>query len=226
MIGSTIWLLGIANAKTALVCFLLAIAIVAVLARTPLGRRPRLVVAVMVLGLLAAVLLDFAFDIKESGIRALNRNPTLTDRTAVWADVLAVPNNPFVGTGFESFWLGPRVETLWKKYWWRPNQAHNGWIETYINLGAVGLVLLSGVIVSGFRRILKTLPTDHGFGRLRLAFLISILLFNYTDATFKALHALYFLFFLIVSDYPRTLCPPAPRARLHSPSSTRQLPAA
>jgi hypothetical protein len=111
-------------------------------------------------------------------------------------------NNPIVGTGFESFWLGARAQTLWDKYWWRPNQAHNGYIETYINLGIVGLILLSGMIVSGYVKAQKSFMIDPYYGRIRFGLLLPIVIFNYTDATFKALHILYFVFFLIVIDLP------------------------
>ncbi|MCL4760197.1 MAG: O-antigen ligase family protein [Burkholderiales bacterium] len=198
-----VWLISIANAKTALLCFAFAIVIVVALARTRLGAHPRLLVALMGFGLLVAFALEALLDIREWAILALNRDTTLTDRTAVWADVLAMPINPLIGTGFESFWLGDRADTLWRKYWWRPNQAHNGLIEIYINLGAIGVILMAGTILAGFAKALRSLPMDPGFARLRLAFLAAILLFNYTDATFKALNALFFLYFLVVTSYPR-----------------------
>ncbi len=197
MLGAVFWLLDAANAKTALVCSVLGIVLVAILARTRLGRKPTAVlVTVISLAILAAIL-ESAFQISEIGIAALDRNPTLTDRTYVWADVLAVPNNVLFGTGFESFWLGPRLELLWQKYWWHPNQAHNGYIETYINLGAVGVTLLLLMIASGFFRALQTLGSSDPFGPMRFALIVAIAIFNYTDATFKAVHILYFTFFLV-----------------------------
>jgi O-antigen ligase len=202
MIGFAVWLLDLADAKTALVCFLVGVTLIVLLSRTRLGRNPRRVIIWLVLALMLVGVLDAIFDLREGSIRALNRNPTLTDRTLVWADVLAAENNPIVGAGFESFWLGPKAEAIWQKYWWRPNQAHNGYIETYINLGAVGVILLLGAVGAGFVRALKSLPVDPFYGPMRFAFLIAILIFNYTDATFKAVHVLYFLFFLVVMEYP------------------------
>jgi O-antigen ligase len=197
MLGALFWLLDVANAKTALVCSVLGIASIVILARTRLGRKPTAVfIGVVSLVILAAVL-ESAFNIREMGIEALDRNPTLTDRTYVWEDVLAVPNNVFVGTGFESFWLGPRVEVLWQKYWWHPNQAHNGYIETYINLGAMGVSLLLIMMAWGFFRSLQTLREGDAFGSVRFSLIIAIIIFNYTDATFKALHILYFTFLLM-----------------------------
>ena len=68
----------------------------------------------------------------------------------IWTDLLAYPINPVLGAGFESFWLGERLEVLWKNGGGR-QMARNGYIEIYLNLGLVGLVMLGGWIKSGFR---------------------------------------------------------------------------
>jgi O-antigen ligase len=207
MVVALFWLLDVANAKTALVCSVLGMLAIAILARTSLGRKPGTVFVGVVLIVALTAILEFAFQIREAGIEALGRNPTLTDRTFVWEDVLAVPNNFLIGTGFESFWLGPRLEQFWSKYWWQPNQAHNGYIETFINLGAIGLILFLAMLVVGFLRALKLLGEGDPFAPVKFALVVAILIFNYTDATFKALHILYFTFLLIslkVSPAPLT----------------------
>lgn len=198
MLFATLWLLNLADAKTALASTLLCMASIALFAWTRLGRSPSAVLLSIASVVAAAAILDWALDLRELGIQALGRDASLTDRVFVWADVLAMPNNTLLGTGFESFWLGPRLELLWEKYWWRPNQAHNGYIETYINLGAVGLVLLLMMMGAGLARSLQLLQRGDAFGPLTFALVVAIALFNYTDATFKALHVFYFTFFLVV----------------------------
>ncbi len=192
MLVAVFWLLELADAKTALVCSSLGIVSILALARTRLGRSPAAVFSGVVILVVVGIILDSAFSVREAGIEALGRNPTLTDRTFVWDDVLAMPNNPFIGTGFESFWLGPRIDALWQKYWWQPNQAHNGYIETYINLGAIGVAMLVTVLISSFFRALVSIQREDPCGAMRFAFILAIIVFNYTDATFKALHILYF----------------------------------
>ena len=225
MISLAVWLLNLADAKTALVCSLVGSALVLILARSPVGNRPGRVIILIVISLCALAILEILFDIENIGIHALGRDPTLTDRTFVWADVLKVDNNSIVGTGFESFWLGPRAEALWRKYWWRPNQAHNGYIETFINLGAIGVILLFVLIVAGFRKILASVAEDKFLGPIRFALLVCILILNYTDATFKALHLLYFIFFLIVVEYPWTAAKVRHRRHPNAPSALRPTPA-
>lgn len=197
-----IWLLSIADAKTSLVCFCIGAVLVVALTTSNLRNNPKRLTYYLVAGIVAIVVFQSGYDIRDTVIQGLNRDSTLTDRTEVWADVLAMENNPIIGTGFESFWLGTRAQALWDKYWWQPNQAHNGYIETYINLGIIGLILLSVMIVTGYIKAQKSFMIDPYYSRIRFGLLLPIVIFNYTDATFKALHILYFVFFLIVIDFP------------------------
>ena len=48
--------------------------------------------------------------------------------------------NPLLGAGFENFWVGERQVTLGGL---GGNQAHNGYLEIYLNLGWVGILLLT-----------------------------------------------------------------------------------
>ena len=155
--------------------------------------------------LIAAVLLfiasEYTFDIYSRALDLLGRDATLTDRTRLWTDVIELQDSPVIGVGFESFWLGERAVILAEEWWWHPNQAHNGYLETYLNLGFVGLFLLLAVIVSTFRNIKQQLPVDLGVARLRLAYLVAILAFNYTEAAFKGVHVVLTIFFIIAIRY-------------------------
>jgi hypothetical protein len=57
--------------------------------------------------------------------------------------------------------------------------------------------------MSTFRRISRTLLNDFDFARLRLALLFAILLFNYTEAAFKAVHFIWTIFFVIAMEPPK-----------------------
>jgi len=154
------------------------------------------VVAAVVLAGIAELL----FDPYARVIAALGRDPTLTDRTALWADVIALQPNLLFGAGFEGFWLGDRLKTLWDHWWWHPNQAHNGYLETWLNLGFVGIALLAVVIADTFRRIRAQLTPEFGLADFRIACLFAILAFNYTEAAFKGTHLVWTLFFLVAVE--------------------------
>ena len=112
-----------------------------------------------------------SFDLTEFIILHSGRDLTLTGRTELWKDLFSIDINPFIGTGYESFWLGNRLEILWENYWWRPNQSHNGYLETYLNLGVIGLFLFIGLIVASYRKIREMLFSDFEYGTFRMAFL-------------------------------------------------------
>ena len=67
-------------------------------------------------------------------------------------------SNPILGVGFDSFWTSPNAQTFHQNldllHWFHAdqiNEAHNGYIEVYLNLGWVGLGLISLVLISGYR---------------------------------------------------------------------------
>ena len=202
-IAAILWLLQMANSATSVACLVIGL-ITLGLGGSRLGRH-RFLGTLVLLGVLVAVALDASFHVYERVVSALGRDPSLTDRTEVWADAIRLQPHPFVGAGFESFWLGTRLETLWAKWWWRPGQAHNGYIETYLNLGLIGLSILVALIVSTFFKIKRGLTVEPAFALLQLAFFFAILAFNYTEAAFKALHFVWTIFFIVAIDYGPSL---------------------
>jgi exopolysaccharide production protein ExoQ len=195
----TCWLLKMADSKTALVSMLLGVTILLFTEWKGLDRRS--IGTYLVLGILAAISAQLIFDVYDTAIRLLGRNATLTDRTLLWEDLLKADVNPLFGAGFESFWLGERLQTLWEKFPWRPNQAHNGYLETYLNLGLIGLFMLIGLLFVTYRKARRELLTNFEMGRFRLAFLAAIIARNWTEAGFKTTGFMFFAFYIIAIDY-------------------------
>jgi O-antigen ligase len=198
MIG---WLVWMANSATSLVALIVGIATVLFLGLRFINKR--YIGSYLVTALVVVSAVWFAFGMTDTLIKTVGRDPTLTGRVELWQDVLTFDINPVFGAGFESFWLGKRVEILWAKHWWRPNQAHNGYLETYLNLGWVGVILLAGWIMSAFWKARRTLLSDFDFGRFRLGLVAMVVVYNYTEATFKALHLVWFVFYIVAMDYSR-----------------------
>jgi len=214
-LGLIAWLFSRVNSITSLVSFALGVAIMLLMGVV----SRRLIGAYVIAGLILLAIANLAFDLYASLLDLVGRDPTLTDRTKLWADVLAMQDHPILGAGFESFWLGDRIEVLWAKWWWRPNQAHNGYIETYLNLGSVGVFLLFCVLVSTFRKITKQSRFEFDLARFRLAFLFAIIAFNFAEAGFKAVHPIWTMFYIIAIDYPRSRArQPRPSSQISSPN--------
>jgi hypothetical protein len=84
--------------------------------------------------------------------------------------------------------MGGVAAALWEKYWWHPVQAHNGFIETYLNLGAIGLVLLCGYVVNLYATSVKRMRSqEFDLGRFTFTFLLIALLYNLTEAGFHGM---------------------------------------
>jgi exopolysaccharide production protein ExoQ len=199
-LGMVLWLLRLAASATSLSSMSIGI-VTMVLIGLPFVNK-RLVGLYVVLGILAFAVAEPTFGIYKHILNFLGRDATLTDRTEVWHAALRLQPDPIFGAGFESFWSGKRLEKLWSIWWWKPNQAHNGYIETYLNLGYVGVFLLAVMIIATFRKIRLALLSRFELGRFRLGCLFAILAYNFTEATFKGVHLVWTLFYLIAVDYP------------------------
>jgi len=196
------WLLSRAGSATSLACVVIGAGTMLLLGFRWVSKKYigwYVVTGVLVFGAAETLLGVYA-----NVVEMLGRDPTLTDRTEVWADALKLVSSPILGAGFESFWLGERLKALGTKWWWQPTQAHNGYIETYLNLGVIGVLILAGLIISTFGKIRLELLRNFEFGRLRMAFFFVILAYNFTEATFKGVHLVWTVFTLIAMDYPST----------------------
>jgi exopolysaccharide production protein ExoQ len=137
-------------------------------------------------------------------VKSSGRDPTLTGRTDLWKELIAIASEkPLLGRGFGSFWLG-NVRNLWDKFIWRPTQAHNGYIDVYLELGLVGVALLASAILCAYKSIINTLHNDFRYGSLRIAFFLIILIHNYSESSFLRGTSLpWFIFLLFALNPPQ-----------------------
>jgi O-antigen ligase len=92
---------------------------------------------------------------------------------------------------------------VWRTIWTPITQSHNGYIDIYLELGVVGLILLAGVIRETFKGIRASLSADFYYGTLRWVFICLLLLHNVTESSFaRPTHLLWFLFLLVAVNVP------------------------
>lgn len=114
--------------------------------------RALLVLAIVCSAVPALVFLQYIDEIYADLIgRVLNRDPTLTGRTDLWAFARGlIAEKPVVGLGWQAFWQqgNPDAEYLWRKFFIQ-NRAgfhfHNIWMDISVQLGLVGAVLLTSL---------------------------------------------------------------------------------
>jgi exopolysaccharide production protein ExoQ len=186
LIGMALWLLSGASSATALLCFVIGLSYLLVVYMTPGRFKPRNLSRAFVIVLLLYFPIDFITGLTEVVIKSLGRETTLTGRTEIWDAVIQEVDNPLMGQGYESFWNGPRLVRLWKKFPFQPNQAHNGYIEVYLNLGLIGVLLAGIVLIALYRDTSIALANGPPFAPLAMAVLILFLPYNYTEAAIKS----------------------------------------
>jgi exopolysaccharide production protein ExoQ len=199
VLGMNLWLLHMANSSTSLGCLVLGSAVLLITARSGRTRTVHILATLIIFCGVFAYAFPEGYD---SLVHLLGRNPDLTGRTDIWNDVLNIPFNPFVGTGFESFWLGERADYFWNRYYFHPNQAHNGYIETYLNLGWIGVMLLAAQFLVGYGNIVAAFRRRIPIAPFRFSLLVVATLYNMTEAAFKVMHPMWIAFLFAVIAVP------------------------
>jgi O-antigen ligase len=197
-----VWLLRTCDSMTSLSCLVLAGSLLTASSFRFLTRRLCFIHFLVA----AAVSCSFATLFSGAGagtLESMGRDPTLTGRTAIWELVLKLAGNPLIGTGFESFWMGGRLAAVWSVM---PGiqEAHNGYIEVYLNLGWIGSVLLAITVAAGYQSVIARIRQDSIVGRLCLAYFLIGIVYNFTEAGFRMLFIVWIFFLLAIVADPKT----------------------
>jgi exopolysaccharide production protein ExoQ len=211
ILAMVVWLLRTSDSMTSFSCLIMASGIMVLTSRPTIARKPS-VVHLLVAATVCFSLFAVFFDSGGSVVESLGRNSTLTGRTAIWTAVLRLAGNPVVGTGYESFWLGDRLKELWSVddgAFIGINEAHNGYLELFLNLGWLGVALLAGLIATGYRKVIATYRYNPDAGSLGLACFAAELSYNLTEAGFRMMFPLWIFFLLAIIGVPKD---PAPQS--------------
>ena len=194
-------LLTMAHSATSGICFSLGALLIVATSLDRFRKKPRTIHA-----LVLTILIVGGFVVlvgNEAVAHAVGRQTDLTGRTEIWQTVIPMVPNAIVGAGFDSFWLGPRLERMWLLY---PslylNEAHNGYIEVYLNLGIVGVFLIVLLLLSGYRNAVRSFPLQETFGvsSLLLAYVFTAAFYDITEAGFREMDVIWtFLVLAIVA---------------------------
>jgi O-antigen ligase len=217
VIGMILWLFWMADSMTSLSCFLLATGVLFCM-RLSVFTRKRFAVHTLAL---ITVLIPASVALLGASptlLEAMGRNPTLTDRTLIWTEVIKLVPNQWVGSGYQSFWLGPRLETMIANvtHWWVPNQAHNGYLEIFANLGWIGVGLLAIVVIWGHFRVIRACRRNVSVTHLLLAYFLVGVVSNITEASFFRMAMPVWLFFMLAIMAPNTSSEPCSKAMVRS----------
>jgi O-antigen ligase len=204
ILGMALWIFWIADSMTSFSCFVLAGSLLVMANQSWVARR-KVLIHVMVAGVIGISLVALFFDSSGSLVQTLGRDPTLTGRTAIWDVVLRLAKeHPILGTGFESFWMGDRLMAVWDVER-GIQESHNGYIEVYANLGWVGILFLSALIVTGYQHVMNAFNNDRAIGSIKLAYFVTGVIYSLTEAGFRVMSPVWVAFILAIMAVPANL---------------------
>lgn len=202
MVAMMAYLLYMSNSQTSLGALLLAGAALWLSQRAFVRRAPRRLVALVLLAGATIAALQAAFDVKTRVLEMLGRDPSLTNRTDLWALLYEFSTDPVVGSGFMSFWAGDRLEQIWARLGTPVLQAHSGYLEQYLNLGYVGVAFILLMLANALRSARQQAPVEPDIASLRVAIVLAAAAYNYTEAAFYGVNNMWILLLTGVMTVP------------------------
>jgi exopolysaccharide production protein ExoQ len=174
---------GGAYSATSIAAFLLGVVVYCGLwfARS---RQMTLPFGILAVPIAAIVLLGIALPIIGGAdlfglVEMLGRNATFSDRTQIWGLILPeAMKHPIFGCGYGSFWINP------PQWLTRINEAHNGYLDVFVEVGIIGVSLVLAFLLSSLRKAYRALPYHFEWGAFSLCFLLLMLAHNITETSF------------------------------------------
>lgn len=201
ILAMALWLFWMAHSATSFSGFLIGGCLMTVTSLRTVAQKPA-VVHLLVGSLLFVVLYGLILNPGVGLTEVVGRDSTLTGRTEMWDKLLQVKVDPWFGAGYESFWLGPRAKEI-STYYNHLHQAHNGYLEVFLDLGGAGMALLGLVFAWGYRNVVGALRWDPEAGRLKLAFFVIVVVYNLTEHGFREFHPMWIVFLLAIINIPK-----------------------
>jgi exopolysaccharide production protein ExoQ len=181
-----VMILGMTRSSTGFVV-LLALLIARPVFRVVLTQTKLLVpVAMLTIAAGAAVITTL---VSNSGVALtlLGRDSTFTGRTQLWHEcMVSIMKRPMLGYGFDAFWrgmIGESARVTLAVHWLVPT-AHNGALQLWLDLGAVGLTLfILPYIVYAAKSLRFYLSNESYLRAWPLAYLAFVCFYNFTEVT-------------------------------------------
>ncbi len=177
-------LLLLSRSKTSLVSFVLgcaALAFVVLVKRGPVTGVLTTFLSVTAMLVLAAVVYFHT----DAVFALLGKDATLTGRTSLWDAVLVqIHRRPMLGFGYGAVWENKDVwaplAQISKRAKFVAAHAHNSWLEVWLALGLVGLILFSVYFMETWVRTIVAAYSGAG-GYFALPFLLIFSLMTLTE---------------------------------------------
>jgi exopolysaccharide production protein ExoQ len=184
--GMIIYLLNLSDSKTSTICLSFGCLVIGA-AHFNFGRRHvNWLKALAPLSFFVYLILTFGFGMGAQLSQAVGRSGDMSDRTHIWQVCLRAPVNPLLGAGYQTFWLGPRVQWIWARLGGdNVLECHNGYLQIYLDLGLIGLFLVCMFLIATYSKICKGLKPLSALGSLSLGLWTVLIFYNVSEASFE-----------------------------------------
>lgn len=201
----SLWLLRVSQSKTSLLCLIIGVFLMI--------RWKSLASKAMNIGIYSAALATpflVFFSQQFSSViaplvAAVGRNMTFTGRANIWEQITLNTVNPLVGAGFYNFWGGPGGYKISLAMDTTVPNAHNGYIDMYLDGGFVGLALLLILLIAtgrSFIRRSREMAANDYYVRICFAIVVVAIIHNLSESSFARIGLLWFTILLAITKFP------------------------
>jgi exopolysaccharide production protein ExoQ len=201
----SLWLLRVSESKTSFLCLVIGVFL---MIRWKSMASTALNIGVFWGALMSPLLLFFSQQFSSviaPLVEALGRNMTFTGRANIWEHITLDTVNPLIGCGYYNFWGGPGGYAISTAMDTTVPNAHNGYLDLYLDGGFIGLVILSILLIASGRRLIRRLAKQAGtnyYARMCFAVLIVAIVSNLSESTFARVSLIWFTTLLMIVGFP------------------------
>ena len=194
--------LWMSDSKTALLVLVFVVGFCAVL--PALRAHPSIAIPTgAIVAILVVLAASWLMHNADSAVSTLGRDPTLTGRSDIWSAVwpLALQHS-WLGYGYGAFWQGMSgpSATVWAIVGFGPPHAHNGYLDVFVQVGGVGVLLLAGALVVLVVRATHALREGWSLESiLPAALLLFIALYNIPESSLAIHNSLFWVLLVATS---------------------------
>ena len=189
----------LSQSRTAWMYFLF-IAVMATVTALLRAFRTRDAVLIATAALIVAIAIGYVGATNFASLtEALGKDPSLSGRTVIWQSVFAaITKRPILGYGYAAFFssLSAGAGDLKMSTGFLVNHPHNGYLSVWLDLGAVGLVMVFVAVWNAFRD-LKRAWRANPYTDWYACLLILTLVQSFSETSLGGVNDLSWLLFLV-----------------------------
>jgi exopolysaccharide production protein ExoQ len=136
----------------------------------------------------------------DSILEILERDASLTGRTELWPIVLgAISDRPLFGFGFDAFWPTASI-FIWDNVEWIPANAHDGFLDLWLNLGIIGLLLFLLSVGLSCRVMFIALKKGRVLeAKWCISYVILFISINLTESALVKANSIYWILYVVAT---------------------------